>query len=210
MRNRMEEDLPRGRYAASLTVEAALILPVLLSVLLFFLSFLQIIRMEQKLYFAAAEVAEETAACGYVLKYAQQEFDAFWEDGGEYDGVAGFVTGLLQGTKDALWFRRALRAKLADEECIGAMIDGGVKGIDFWGSEIYAEDEIAVVRMDFDVSFPVFQRFLPKLPFEKYVIVRSFSGEGQLGQGEVEEPGDGDEEESEGSYVFVTENGTVY
>ncbi len=45
-----------GRFGASLTVEAALILPALLSVLFFFLSFLQIIRVEQKLYYTATQV----------------------------------------------------------------------------------------------------------------------------------------------------------
>ncbi len=159
MGKRLKRSVLRGSYAASLTVEAALILPILLSALLFFLSFLQIIRVEQKLYYAAAEIAEETASCGYVMKYAQQEFDALWEDGGEYGAVTGFVTDLLQGAGNALWFRRALRAKLADEDCIEAMVVRGVGGIDFWGSEIYAEDEMSVICMEFDISFPVFQRF---------------------------------------------------
>ena len=58
MGKRLKRSVLRGSYAASLTVEAALILPILLSALLFFLSFLQIIRVEQKLYYAAAEVVE--------------------------------------------------------------------------------------------------------------------------------------------------------
>ena len=209
MGKRLKRSVLRGSYAASLTVEAALILPILLSALLFFLSFLQIIRVEQKLYYAAAEIAEETASCGYVMKYAQQEFDALWEDGGEYGAVTGFVTDLLQGAGNALGFRRALRAKLADEDCIEAMVVRGVGGIDFWGSEIYAEDEMSVICMEFDISFPVFQRFIPKLPLKKYVVLRSFSGEGQLSQRE-EEGGDGGKEEESGAYVYVTESGTVY
>ncbi|MDE7212748.1 MAG: pilus assembly protein, partial [Lachnospiraceae bacterium] len=59
--------------SASLTVEAALVLPVVLSVFLFFLSFLQILRADQQLYYAASELTEKTAACGYILKYATQE-----------------------------------------------------------------------------------------------------------------------------------------
>ena len=41
------------------------------------------------------------------------------------------------------------------------------------------------------------------------MVLRSFSGEGQLSQRE-EEGGDGDKEEESGAYVYVTESGTVY
>lgn len=193
-------------FAASLTVEAALILPALLSVLFFFLSFLQIIRVEQKLYYAATQVTEETAACGYLLKYADKELDALWESGGDYYKAAGFAIDLLQDAGDALWIRRAMRKKLSGEDCVEAMVVGGVSGIDFWGSESYAEDEMTVVRMNFRISFPIFQRFLPKLSFEKTVLMRSFSGRGAL-EGDEES---GEKTEEEEGYVYVTESGTVY
>ena len=198
------------QFCASLTVEAALILPALLSVLFFFLSFLQIIRVEQKLYYAATQVAEETASCGYLLKYADEELDALWESGGDYYKAAGFAIDLLQDAGDDLWIRRALRKKLSDEGCVEAMVVGGVSGIDFWGSEVYAEDEMTVVHMNFRVSFPIFQRFLPKLSFEKIVLMRSFSGEGVLKEEDNEEGEEVEEEEEEEGYVYVTENGTVY
>lgn len=198
-----------GRVGASLTVEAALILPALLSVLFFFLSFLQIIRVEQKLYYAATQVAEETAACGYLLKYADKELDALWESDGDYYKAAGFAIDLLQDAGDALWIRKALRKKLSDGDCVEAMVVGGISGIDFWGSETYAEDEMTVVRMNFRVAFPIFQRFLPKLSFEKTVLMRSFSGKGAFEDKEGEEENEGDEKEEEG-YVYITENGTVY
>ena len=114
------------QFCASLTVEAALILPALLSVLFFFLSFLQIIRVEQKLYYAATQVAEETASCGYLLKYADEELDALWESGGDYYKAAGFAIDLLQDAGDDLWIRRALRKKLSDEGCVEAMEEEAV------------------------------------------------------------------------------------
>lgn len=193
--------------AASLTVEAALLLPVVLSVFLFFLSLLQIVRAEQQIYYAAAELAEETAACGYLLKYASQETEALWDSDGEYFKAAEFALDILQGAGDALWFRNAMQKKLADAGCINAVVDGGVSGIDFWGSEIYAEDEMAVVCMNFKISFPVFRSFLPKLPFRKSVVMRSFSGVGDFERGEGSGEDSGAKEEG---FVFVTESGTVY
>ena len=196
-----------GRFGASLTVEAALILPALLSVLFFFLSFLQIIRVEQKLYYTATQVAEETAACGYLLKYADKELDALWESGGDYYRAAGFAIDLLQDAGDALWIRKVLCKKLSGEDYVEAMVVGGISGIDFWGSESYAEDEMTVVRMNFRIAFPIFQRFLPKLSFEKTVLMRSFSGRGAFEDKEGEEESEGEEE---AGYVYITESGTVY
>ncbi len=201
--------IENSRYAAkaSLTVEAALILPVILSIFLFFLSFLQIIRAEQQIYYAASELAEETAACGYVLKYASQEAEALWDSDGKYFEAAEFALDILQGAGDALWFQNAMQKKLVNEGCINAVVEGGVFGIDFWGSEIYAEDELAVVRMEFKVSFPVFRDFLPKISFQKSVVMRSFSGVGDF---ERDSEGEEDESGEEEGFVFVTETGTVY
>lgn len=207
METKRERGLSVKRAGASLTVEAALLLPGILSVFLFFLSFVQIVRAEQQIYYAAAELTEETAACGYMLKYASQEAEALWESDGEYFEAAKFAADILQGAGDALWFRSAMQAKLADAGYIDSLLEGGVSGIDFWGSEVYAEDEMAVVRMDFQISFPMFGRFLPKLSFQKNVVMRSFSG-----IGEFEHAGEGEEtdEEGEEGYVYVTETGTVY
>lgn len=198
--------LSKKRLRASLTVEAALVLPVLLSLLLFFLSFLQIIRAEQQIYYAAAELTEESAACGYLLKYADQEIDALWEKDGEYFGAAEFAADILQGAGDAFWFRNAMRGKLAAEDSVNTIVSGGISGIDFWGSEVYAEDEMTVVSMSFQVSFPVFQRLLPKLSFQRSVVMRSFSGVGAFEREEASQ----EEGESEAGYVYVTETGTVY
>lgn len=198
--------LSRKRFRASLTVEAALILPIVLSVVLFLLSFVQITRAEQQIYFAAAELTEETAACGYLLKYADQEMDALWENDGEYFGAAEFAADILQGAGDAFWFRSMMQAKLADADCVNAVVSGGISGIDFWGSEVYAEDEMTVVRMSFQISFPVFRRLLPELSFQKTVVMRSFSGVGAFEREDSAQEG----EESEEGYVYVTETGTVY
>ncbi len=194
--------------SASLTVEAALVLPVFLSVFLFFLSFLQIIRAEQQIYYAASELTEKTAACGYILKYATQEAEALWERDGEYFEAVEFAADILQGAGDALWVHGAMQKKLKDVKYIDSLVEGGIGKIDFWGSEVYAEDEMAVIRMDFKISFPVFGKLLPKLSFRENVVMRSFSGVGEFERAEEEE--EGAQEESEEGYVYVTETGTVY
>lgn len=202
----------RRGVEASLTVEAALLLPGLLSVFLFFLSLLQIVRAEQIIYYTAAKVAEETAACGYLLKYSVEETEALWKCEGKLFEPARFAFDILQGAGNASWFRGIMEKRLKEAECINAVVEGGISGIDFWGSEVYAEDEMAVVCMDFKISFPVFRRFLPKLSFRKNVVVRSFSGLGEFEREEEEDEdeGNGDEEETKEGYVYVTESGTVY
>lgn len=196
---------------ASLTVEAALLLPGLFSVFLFFLSLLQVVRAEQTIYYTAAEVAEETATCGYLLKYSVEEVEALWKCDNELFKPAQFVFDILQGAGDATWFFHTMEKRLKDAECIDAVVEGGISGINFWGSEVYAEDEMTVIRMDFKISFPVFQRFLPKLSFQRNIVVRSFSGLGEFERETEEEEGEGEEEENtKEKYVYVTENGTVY
>ncbi len=196
---------------ASLTVEAALLLPGFFSVFLFFLSLLQVVRAEQMIYYTAAEIAEETASCGYLLKYTVEETEALWKCEGEFFEAAQFAFDILQGAGDASWFRGTMEKRLKEAECVDAVVEGGISGINFWGSEVYAEDEMAVVCMDFKISFPVFRRFLPKLSFQKNIVVRSFSGLGEFERKTDEEEGGGEEEEgTEEGYVYVTESGTVY
>lgn len=193
-----------GKTAASLTVEAALLMPVVLTVLLFFLYFIQVLYVEQELYSAAVKTLRETSACGYLMKYADSGQTALKNAKGEYFEAADFACEILQGAGYYVWFQSAVKSRVTDKKSIDNAVKGGFAGISFWGSDAYAEDELTVVCMKYKIVFPVFGKLIPPVSFQKNIFMRSFSGEGVLEKAEDEEEG------SEEGYVYVTETGTVY
>ena len=193
--------------AASLTAEAALIMPVVLTALLFFVYLLQILSVEQELYEAAVKALRDTSSYGYFLKHADNRLDALQKVEGEYFEAAEFANEVLQGLGNYLWFQSAVKNRVADIESINKAVKGGFSGISFWGSDAYAEDELTVICMEYKIVFPLFQNLIPSVSFQKCVIMRSFSGDGALEEDEKEEE---NEESKEEGYVYVTENGSVY
>lgn len=193
-----------------LTAEAALILPAVLAIFLFFLYFLQVLFVEQELYSAGIKVLRQTAACGYLMKYADVQAELLWEAEGDYFYVTKEILELLQEAGYQEWFQTAVRRELTEPEMVEQVVKQGWKGISFWGSEAYAEDEMTVVQMSYRVEFPVFGNLFPAVRFEKCLMMRSFSGEGEmeLGRGELME--EEERPETEEGYVFVTERGAVY
>lgn len=191
----------------SLTVEAALLMPAVLSAFIFFLYLLRILYVEIQLDYASAAILENTASCGYLLKYADEAAEQeIGKSAGEneYYAVAGQAGDVLRGLADSGYFCAAIRQKLQHPEVVEKTVKGGIAGITYRGSEVYAEDEMTTIHMKYVIEFPVFSSILPGVVFEKQWIMRSFSGEGTL---EFEQES---EEESEEGYVYVTETGSVY
>lgn len=212
---------------ALLTAEAALVLVVLMSVFITFIYLFQIIYVELELTMAATAAVEETADAGYLMKHIDEYLDAVTKGAGEegteteeMNQISGWeeiglgraemlslARELVYSVGSELWFREAVKSRLSDFDGVDSVIAGGYEGISFWGSDAYAEDEMTVVCMKYEIEFPVLQALLPRLSFQKNILMRSFSGEGSIEASRLEEEA---EPETEEGYVFVTETGTVY
>lgn len=198
---------------AALTVEAALIMPIVLSVLLFFLYFLQILYVEQNLYAAAIKALRDTSACGYIIKYAdsmQNALEDLEEGEGKYFDVPDIAKKVLRSAGSHIWFQSVTKNNVSDLESIENAVKGGFAGISFQGSDAYADDELTVVNMQYRILFPVFQTLIPPISFQKQFVMRSFSGDGILIHTGGEKDEDAENPSGEEQYVYVTETGTVY
>lgn len=190
--------------AASLTAETALVMPIVLTALLFFVYLLQILYVEQELHMAAIRAARDASACGYLLKHADSKLEGLQKAEGEYYEVAELAGEVLQGVGNSFWLASMVKSRVTDLQSVDMTIRGGYGGISFWGSDVYAEDEMTVIRMAYKIEFPLFRNLIPAISFQKTIVMRCFSGEGEL-----EEDAEEDGKEEEG-YVYVTETGTVY
>lgn len=195
-----------------LTVETALLLPALISVILFFLHFFRILWVEQQLYHAAFDVMQDASACGYLFKYAdtklEQKFEQYADK--EYMEMLEIAADIFRASGSSTWFNTAIERRLSNPQLVEKTIFGGLDGISFQGSDIYAEDEMTTICINYKIKFPVFCDILPVLSFEKKFLVRSFSGEGQLELELGSDKEDDSEETKEEGYVYVTKSGTVY
>lgn len=189
----------------SLTVETALLLPAAVSIILFFLHLFRILWAEQQLAYAGLEVMQTVSDCGYLLKYAGAELELAEKKLEGYEAVAEAALELLRGAGSIAWFRSSLQRSLPEDSLTGELIKGGLDGISYWGSDIYAEDEMTVICISCQLKFPVFHELLPDVTMEKRFLMRSFSGAGEL-----EIFGEETEKETEEGFVYVTETGTVY
>ncbi len=194
-------------------------LGIILAVYFVFLSMFHILYAELELTSAAAEAAAETADAGYLFKHLDElleteakkvgeKAEKQWEGAAELEEYAyAFVRDLAYGKASEQWFRAVVKKRLSYPELIERVVEDGYDGVEFGGSDMYAEDEMTVLCLSYRVKFPVLQELLPAMRFRKTVFVRSFSGEGSLWESVADA---GEESETEEGYVYVTKTGTVY
>ena len=208
----------------SLTVEATLVLSAFLMVVLFFLSIFRMVYAEAELTYAASKTVQEAANVGYVVKNLsellnqkidseQKRFSSF----SKFDTREIITLGIdmAEEVGSEHWFAAEIKRKIHGMNNLDKVIKGGFSGISFAGSSVFAEDEITVIHMEYEVTFPVFDDILPGVRFSNVVAMRSFSGEGSIKDAVISQEQDKEEDkeenkEEEKEYVYVTENGTVY
>lgn len=186
------------RRKASLTVEAALVVPLsFMAVLLLFnlFLFLQVqVRVEKEL----AEISRELMPVGTIMSKASESKAT---DSKEKDGVEKLLRQL--GTEGYLTFR--IKERLKKEKWV-RLIRGGTDGFSFFGSSVYENG--------MGIRIFVSYTFVPEnalfhyggIPVKQQVIARGFAGAGRVPAPRKEE--DGDEEEKD--TVYVAENGSVF
>lgn len=170
---------------ASLTAEAALVLPMFLFGILFFLYFFQILYLQDSIQSSMTEAGKFISRYG---KLTEEE-----------------------ETSD-LAYRLLLRQRFfeyLDEETINkSCIVGGTAGISFLPSEIFKEDaEINIVAV-YQIRFPIPFFGEKIMEIKQQVKTRAFVGKPMKN---AKETADGNQKgEDEDFLVYITENASVY
>lgn len=170
----------------SLSIEAALIVPVFLLAVMAVLSFTEILRLQMKIDSSMQQCAKELAVYGYAAK----------ELGGE--NVNDLPLG-IETIFSEIYVRNRIISETGEDYLKESPIED-TNVLHFTGSQIMKND-----RIELKCTYYVMPFFSlsPKTGFlmESTAVARAFTGYDNLAGASLEE----NEE-----YVYVTENGTVY
>lgn len=217
----------KKKAQASLTVEAAFILPIFLYLIIIFLYFFQIMTIQEKIQMGITEAAREISQYTYIYKDIIKNNIDKQENNTKYvkenqtesnDKVEEeqkdlekdilkeypIVSSLLGGTFLKLNLQRYINPKELKNTCI----KGGYSGISFLHSSILEQDDIIDIICVYRVKIPVPFIFVKGFTMVQRVKTRGFVGTTLLGDTKYRE----DVETGEGKQeiVYITEHGIVY
>lgn len=181
----------------SMTIEAALVLPVFLFTVINLISAAELIALDVKLEAGISEVGREMANYAYVLDTLQQtvaeEMEEIPEEGNELMSKAESLL-LAQG-----YARTALIEKVGKEYLDNSMIVGGSQGLWLWRSSVLEEGD----RIDLILTYRIRPRFgmglTNGMQFMKRCCIQGFTGFSE------------NEQEKESEEIFyVTKESAVY
>ena len=185
----------------SLSLEAAILIPVFLTLVIAVLSFMNLIAVQLTVDRALSETGEELAVYGGIKEELVRTPE-------KEERLSGFVKQkLLDAAFSELLVRTLVTEKLSGTAAAGAAVTGGLSGISYLGSSYDA----ARGRIELKASYRLRQAIFPSFTgraFTQKSVHRIWSGD-------VTAAGSGGEsgtetENEEGQTVYVTEQGTVY
>ncbi len=178
---------------ASMTVEAAVVLPLFLFFFLNLLEIIEIYRVQTALLAALRETGRELSVYACVYKETAEKEDG---DKEEWKALLGDIAFSYLYVKERV-------ERLAGEEYLDASpINGGKEGIWYTGSSVFREKDVIELTAVYQIKpFIRLAGFRPAWFYSRYY-GRAWTGYDVAGQ---ENSGEDKEE-----YVYVTENAQVY
>ncbi|MGF7141656.1 hypothetical protein HNQ56_000066 [Anaerotaenia torta] len=190
---------------ASLTVEAALVLPVFLFAILSLLYLIQIITVQEFIQAALTKMGLNMAKTAYVYEDFAGLEEALNFDGTIFDtemeaGLGDFAKSMVDRTILKQYGKKYLDVDRINRSCIRK----GFEGISFSASEILQEEDTIDIIVHYRVAIPVRLITIGELPMMQRIRVRAWTGHRVAAAYELQE------EAGEEETVYITENGSVY
>lgn len=192
---------------ASITYETALVLPLFVGILVFFLSIYQLMTIQEVLSSAAYYAAEETSLYGFIFQNdSNEETDNIeFSDNESSERFQQFLIMNLQQiagrTAGSVYFTYRIGLMIDENQINEQFIKNGIKGISFYGSDVLADDRV-IIKMKYSFRIPIFEKLIPPIEASQSIIVRSYTGHYV--------PKKGSEAKDEDEKVYITETGQVY
>ena len=190
---------------ASLTVEAALVMPLFLFTVLTFIYFIQIFTLQEYIQATITKMGLNMAKTAYVYEDFVGIEDALGFDetifGTELEiGLGDFAKATVDQSILGLYAKRYLDVDRINHSCIRE----GFEGISFKASKLLVEGDIIdiVVRYKAVLPFQVF--FFQEIPLIQRVKVRAWTGYKVAATYSLKE------EETKEDVVYITDTGSVY
>lgn len=195
----------RLRYQkASLTVEAALVMPIFLYFMIAFLYFLQIFMLQEQIQSAITRMGLDWSKAAYFYKDFPDVKEAVSFDesifGEDFNsGIDKITDQIISGASLKLYARRYLDKDFVNQSCIKQ----GFDGIDFFYSSVTNEEDYIDIVLKYQVNIPVKIFVLGDMSMLQRVRLRSWTGYEVAAAYTTES-------DTEETIVYITETGTVY
>lgn len=174
--------------SGSMTVEAAIVLPMFLFLFLSLFSFMEILRIQSNMLISLREIGKEMCVYGYA-------YDKLGNEAIEN----GVIPGILFGE---MYVKEQVVKDIGEEEINASPIVDGVDGISFVTSSIMSnEKDIVDLRAIYYVQPDFSFVYSPK-----YLVCSRFYGRAWTGYDVTTAP----QKEDKQTYVYITETGEVY
>ncbi len=185
---------------ASLTVEASIVLPIFLSVIMALMSFFEVLQVQTRIQQGMKAAVTKASAYYYLLENPDESDDVSTED------AADLAACLIQGGISAIYLKQKMLACVGREFLGRSWVAGGQDGLTILGSRF--PDDYG--NLDLTVTYRIKVPFLPQnvgsLVLTQRECQRVWSGnKAPSGAGEEKE-----EETEEDVIVYITETGSVY
>ena len=189
---------------ASLTVEAALVMPLFLYFMIAFLYFIQIFTVQEQIQAAITRMGLNWSKATYFYKDFPDLSEALSFDktvfGNEMDNVIDDITDqVISGSSLKLYAMGYLDKEFVNKSCI----QDGFNGIDFFYSSVINQEDCIDIVLKYRVSIPIEIFSLGDMNILQRIRVRSWTGY------EVKETYT-TEEATDTTMVYITATGTVY
>jgi hypothetical protein len=204
MRNNNKYICKKG-IRASLTVEAALVMPIFLYFMLAFLYFLQVFSLQEQLQAAMTKMGLNLAKTAYIYSDFIDSEDAQAFDqtifGKELDiNLQEITSAAMNGSLLKLYAGKYIDMDKINHSCI----KDGFEGISFFYSRILNEEECIDIIAKYRISIPIRLFIIDDMQIIQRVRLRGWTGY------EVSAKYSMEEVETQDKTVYITETGSVY
>ncbi len=202
--NRRIKDKMNRCGKASLTIEAAFVMPIFLFAILSLLYFIQIFTLQEFIQATITKMGLGLAKTAYVYEDFSGMEDALNFDesilGTEITiGLGDFAKSIMDQTIIRQYARKFLDTDRINASCI----KDGFEGISFSDTKILSEDNTIDIVVCYDVVLPIRIFSLGAMKMLQRVRVRAWTGYEVVACYSMEEDGQED-------IVYITETGSVY
>lgn len=203
---RRDKQFKRGRYKegqASLTVEAAFVLPMFVYAISIFLYFFQLIYIQQSIQSALYQTASYFTKSAYLY---EKLYDSYSE--GQAEEIAKLFEALgMEEEITGTCYKKIFESYIDEKVLNLSLIVGGDKGITIQPQSHYFDEDEVDICAYYECRIPVL--FFQIEPFECMQRVKAKNWTGQAVTKLYGEK-DQDTEDNEEAIVYMTETGTKY
>ena len=176
----------------SLTVEASFSFPLFFFCIIFFLSIIQIVNIQEQVQNGINEVAEKASSYAHI-------YDTIREDSEDDKKLSGGLQTIINSLISGAFYKNEFE-KYVDQGILSSYwVENGVEGVNFTSSEFLNDSDYIYVVATYTLKLPFL--FQKEYDIKQQVRVRGFLGRSYL---------EYESDDSEDNYVYITKTGTVY